>query len=209
MDSTGRSSSPRCPPSSSSIGGGYVGLELGTVYAALGSHVTLVEMTDGLLPGVDRDLVQPLARRIEKLFPPSICGSRVTARPRDRRPSRGADRGTGARRFDRVLVAVGRRAQSTGLGLDIHPCPDRRARLHRGRRAVPHRGPAHLRRRRRDRRAHARSPRDAAGSRSRPRSSRAGRRRSTTWRCPRSCSRIPRWHGAGSPSARPRRPTGP
>ena len=45
------------------IGGGYIGLELGTVYAALGSRVTLVEMTDGLLPGVDRDLVQPLARR--------------------------------------------------------------------------------------------------------------------------------------------------
>jgi len=50
------------------VGGGYIGLELGQVYAALGSRVTLVEMTDGLLPGVDRDLVQPLARRCEKLF---------------------------------------------------------------------------------------------------------------------------------------------
>src|SRR5439155_923680 len=50
------------------VGGGYIGLELGQVYAALGSKVTLVEMTDGLLPGVDRDLVQPLTRRCEKLF---------------------------------------------------------------------------------------------------------------------------------------------
>ena len=61
------------------VGGGYIGLELGTVYAALGSRVTLVEMTDGLLPGVDRDLVQPLARRIDKLFAAVHLRSRVTA----------------------------------------------------------------------------------------------------------------------------------
>ena len=59
------------------IGGGYIGLELGQVYAALGSQVTLVEMTDGLLPGVDRDLVQPLARRCEKLFASIRLGTRV------------------------------------------------------------------------------------------------------------------------------------
>ena len=50
------------------IGGGYVGLEIGTVYAALGSRVTLVEMTPSLLPGVDPDLVQPLARRVHEAF---------------------------------------------------------------------------------------------------------------------------------------------
>src|SRR5216683_4270358 len=60
-------------------GGGYIGLELGTVYATLGSRVTLVEMTDGLLPGVDRDLVQPLQRRIEKLFAAIHLGTKVAA----------------------------------------------------------------------------------------------------------------------------------
>ena len=60
------------------IGGGYIGLELGQVYAALGSQVTLVEMTDGLLPGVDRDLVQPLARRCEKTFASIHLGTRVS-----------------------------------------------------------------------------------------------------------------------------------
>ena len=50
------------------VGGGYIGLELGTVYAALGSQVTVVEMTSGLLPGVDRDLVSVLSRRLEAVF---------------------------------------------------------------------------------------------------------------------------------------------
>ena len=53
------------------IGGGYIGLELGTVYAALGTKVTVVEMLAGILPGADRDLVLPLHKRMEKLSPPS------------------------------------------------------------------------------------------------------------------------------------------
>src|SRR3990167_1764012 len=61
------------------IGGGYIGLELGQVYAALGSRVTLVEMLDGLLPGVDRDLVQPLARRVEKRFAKIHLGTKIVA----------------------------------------------------------------------------------------------------------------------------------
>src|SRR5262249_32059192 len=63
MDSTGALDLADVPERLLVIGGGYIGLELGTVYAALGSRVTLVEMAEGLLPGVDRDLVQPLARR--------------------------------------------------------------------------------------------------------------------------------------------------
>jgi len=99
------------------VGGGYIGLELGQVYAALGSRVTLVEMTDGLLPGVDRDLVQPLARRCDKLFAKIHLGTRLES-------LRALDGGIEARYgggldvFDRVLVAVGRRAASDGLGLE-------------------------------------------------------------------------------------------
>jgi len=100
------------------IGGGYVGLELGTVYAALGSQVTLVEMTDGLLPGADRDLVQPLARRMEKLFAAIHLGAKVTAL-REGGGHVDADiEGKPGQSFDRVLVAVGRRPRSTGLGLE-------------------------------------------------------------------------------------------
>src|SRR5712692_5897222 len=86
------------------IGGGYIGLELGQVYAALGSAVTVVEMTDGLLPGADRDLVQPLARRCEKLFTAIHLETKVTA---IREISGGVEAdlgGRGTERFDRVLV---------------------------------------------------------------------------------------------------------
>ena len=55
------------------IGGGYIGLELGSVYAALGTKVSVVEMTDGLLPGADRDLVRYLAQRVEKTFEQGAC----------------------------------------------------------------------------------------------------------------------------------------
>src|SRR2546421_10284587 len=68
MDSTGALRLEEVPPRLLVVGGGYIGLEMGYVYAALGSKVTVVEMTDGLLPGVDRDLVAPLHRRLEGLF---------------------------------------------------------------------------------------------------------------------------------------------
>ena len=103
------------------IGGGYIGLELGTVYAALGSRVTVVEMLDGLLPGVDRDLVRPLERRIRSLFEAVHLRSRVG---RVREADDGLDvelelpGETAVRVFDQVLVAVGRRPNSEGLGLE-------------------------------------------------------------------------------------------
>ncbi|HVQ74002.1 MAG TPA: dihydrolipoyl dehydrogenase [Candidatus Binatia bacterium] len=99
------------------VGGGYIGLELGQVYAALGSRVTLVEMTDGLLAGADRDLVPPLARRVEALFAAVHLGATVAAL-RDTGARVEVQLGGGeALEFDRVLVAVGRRPLTEGLGL--------------------------------------------------------------------------------------------
>ena len=118
MDSTAALEVPDVPERLLVIGGGYIGLELGQVYAALGSAVTLVEMTDGLLPGVDRDLVQPLARRCEKQFDKILLGTTVV-RLRETSAAVEAELPDGAPlAFDRVLVAVGRRAVSDGLGLD-------------------------------------------------------------------------------------------
>ncbi len=118
MDSTAALEVPEIPERLLVIGGGYIGLELGQVYAALGSAVTVVEMTDGLLPGVDRDLVQPLARRCEKLFAAIHLGTRVGAL---RETSGGIEAELGEKgteRFDRILVAVGRRAATEELGLE-------------------------------------------------------------------------------------------
>ncbi|MGH7367589.1 MAG: dihydrolipoyl dehydrogenase [Candidatus Rokuibacteriota bacterium] len=118
MDSTAALELPEIPERLLVIGGGYIGLEMGTVYAALGSRVTLVEMTDGLLPGVDRDLVQPLGRRVDKLFAAIHLRTRVSAL-REAGAEIEADlEGQGAQRFDRVLVAVGRRARSDDIGLE-------------------------------------------------------------------------------------------
>jgi dihydrolipoamide dehydrogenase len=100
------------------IGGGYIGLELGQVYAALGSAVTLAEMTDGLLPGVDRALVQPLARRCEKLFAKIRLGTKVTSLHDNGSAIETRFDGDDVAVFDRVLVAVGRRPASAGLGLE-------------------------------------------------------------------------------------------
>jgi dihydrolipoamide dehydrogenase len=117
MDSTAALELPEVPERLLVIGGGYIGLELGQVYAALGSRVTLVEMTDGLLPGVDRDLVQPLARRCERLFAEIRLGTTV-AGLRETPAGVEARLGDSTVTFDRVLVAVGRRAQTEGLGLE-------------------------------------------------------------------------------------------
>jgi len=118
MDSTGALELPDAPARLLVIGGGYIGLELGQVYAALGSAVTLVEMTDGLLPGVDRDLVQPLARRVERLFAAVHLGAMVTTLREAGGEVEAVLAGGTPQRFDRALVAVGRRAATDGLGLE-------------------------------------------------------------------------------------------
>ena len=116
MDSTAALEVPEIPERLLVVGGGYIGLELGQVYAALGSAVTLVEMTDGLLPGADRDLVQWLARRVDKQFQAVKLTTRVESL-RETPAGIEARLGGDTAVFDRVLVAVGRRPQSDGLGL--------------------------------------------------------------------------------------------
>jgi dihydrolipoamide dehydrogenase len=118
MDSTAALEVPDIPERLLVVGGGYTGLELGQVYAALGSRVTLVEMTDGLLPGVDRDLVQPLARRCEKLFTALHLERKVAALKEAGGAIEATIEGQEPEVFDRVLVAVGRRAVSGSLGLE-------------------------------------------------------------------------------------------
>ena len=104
------------------IGGGYIGLELGTVYAALGSKVTLAERTSGLLPGVDRDLVDFLARRLAVRFDKIMLDTKALGLIEE--PDGVIARLSGVaieqpeQRFDKVLVAIGRRPNSAGLGLE-------------------------------------------------------------------------------------------
>jgi dihydrolipoamide dehydrogenase len=118
MDSTAALDLPDIPKSLLVVGGGYIGLELGNVYATLGSAVTVVEMTAGLLPGADRDLVDVLAKRINSLMKAVRLNTTVTAMA----PEAGGIRVTfddkEAALFDRVLVAVGRRPNSRIPGLD-------------------------------------------------------------------------------------------
>ena len=104
------------------MGGGYIGLELGYVYAALGSRVTVVELTGGLLPGVDRDLVRPLQVRLTPLFEKIYLNTKVAQLVETGQGIRATLEGEEVTErepvFDRVLVAVGRRPNSRGLGLE-------------------------------------------------------------------------------------------
>jgi dihydrolipoamide dehydrogenase len=118
MDSTAALEVADVPARLLVIGGGYIGLELGQVYAALGSEVTVVEMLDGLLPGADRDLVQHLARRCERTFKAIRLSTRVAGLRDTGGGIEARLGGDETATFDRVLVAVGRRPQTAGLGLD-------------------------------------------------------------------------------------------
>src|SRR5438105_15528933 len=111
LDSTSALEIENIPKSLLVVGGGYIGLEMGTVYAALGSQVTVVELTDGLLPGVDRDLVRPLQSRLESQFHKIYLNTKVTKLSETadgiRATLEGADVSEREPVFGRVLVAVG------------------------------------------------------------------------------------------------------
>ena len=121
LDSTGALDLPDIPKTLLVIGGGYIGLELGSVYAALGTKVSVVEMTPGLLPGADRDLVKPLAQRIDKTFAKVMLATKVTGMTAVKNGVTVTFEGEGApasQTFDYVLVSIGRRPNSKIDGLD-------------------------------------------------------------------------------------------
>ena len=121
LNSTGALELKDIPKTFLVVGGGYIGLELGTVYNQLGSAVTVVEMTSNLLSGVDRDLVQVLSKNIDKKFSAVFLNTKVI---------RMKETGSGIqvtlesngkqteKEFEKVLVAVGRKPNTTGLGLE-------------------------------------------------------------------------------------------
>jgi dihydrolipoamide dehydrogenase len=121
MDAKAALELSQIPSSLLVIGGGYIGLELGSVYAALGTEVTVVEATAGLLPAVDRDLVRVLSRRLEQEFKSILLSSQVTAiEQRSEGIVATVQQAQQAERellVDQVLVAVGRVPNSHDLGL--------------------------------------------------------------------------------------------
>ncbi len=122
MDSTGALALADIPETMLVIGGGYIGLEMGTVYANLGTKVSVVELLDGLLMGADRDLVKPLARRLKTLFDDRIflntkVGSLALNGDKVEVTYEGPEK-YGTEKYDRVLVSVGRVPNTRNLGLE-------------------------------------------------------------------------------------------
>jgi len=121
MDSTAALLIPDVPKKLLVIGGGYIGLEIGSVYAALGSKVTVVEALDGLLPLADRDLVAPLEKKLRAEFEAIYVSTKVMkleATPAGIVATLEGKDVPGQITFDRVLVSVGRRPNFADLGLD-------------------------------------------------------------------------------------------
>lgn len=122
MDSTGALELADIPETMLVVGGGYIGLEMGSVYANLGTKVSVVELMDGLLMGADRDLVKPLKKRMDDLFEKRIylntkVGSMAEVGNQIEVTFEGPAK-YGHERFDRVLVSVGRRPVSRDIGLE-------------------------------------------------------------------------------------------
>jgi dihydrolipoamide dehydrogenase len=122
MDSTGALNLEDIPGSLLVVGGGYIGLELGSVYGALGTRVTVVEMLPGLLPGADRDLVVPLHKRLAKMFDTILLNTTVASIKDEGHGIRASFEGPEVKEpekvFDRVLVSVGRKPNSEIPGLE-------------------------------------------------------------------------------------------
>jgi dihydrolipoamide dehydrogenase len=122
MDSTSALALPEIPETLLVVGGGYIGLELGSVYAALGSQVTVVEMLPRLLAAGDEDLVQVLAKQLRERFAKIMVSTAVLGMEKVEDGIRVRFRGVDGEPFEetysRVLVSVGRKPNSAGLGLE-------------------------------------------------------------------------------------------
>ncbi len=122
MNSTGALDLNDVPGSLLVVGGGYIGLELGSAYCAMGSKVSVVEMTKGLLPGCDRDLVSQLKRRLDKQFETIMLSTKVAQLKEQKNgvmvsfeDKKGE---VTKKRFDKVLISIGRRPNTENLGLE-------------------------------------------------------------------------------------------
>ncbi len=130
IDSTGALLLQDIPERMLIIGGGIIGLEMGTVYDALGSKISVVELADGLIPGADRDLVRPLHKRIEKRYEAIYLKTKVTkieAKKEGLNIIFEGDNAPQPQLYDRVLLAVGRRpngheinAEAAGVMVNAH-----------------------------------------------------------------------------------------
>jgi dihydrolipoamide dehydrogenase len=124
MDSTGALELKDVPKRLLIIGGGIIGLEMATVYDALGSKVTVVEFMDRLIPGADPDIVKPLARRIEKRYEKIMLGTKVAKLEATKEGLRATfESASGGEApspevYDRVLLAVGRRPNGRNIGAE-------------------------------------------------------------------------------------------
>ena len=121
MDSTGALELKDIPKKLLVIGGGIIGLEMGTVYDAMGSDVSVVELTDGLIQGCDRDIVRPLHKRMEKRFENIWLGTKVSKLEVKKEGILVHFEGENAPKellFDRVLVAVGRKPNGNNIGVE-------------------------------------------------------------------------------------------
>jgi dihydrolipoamide dehydrogenase len=122
MDSTGALALADIPGRMLVIGGGIIGLEMGTVYDALGTKVSVVEFMDGLIPGADRDLIRPLQKRMEKRFESIMVSTKVSKL--EAKPDgiyvdfEGANAPKETQKYDRVLVSIGRRPNGKNIGAE-------------------------------------------------------------------------------------------
>lgn len=122
MDSTGALALADIPKRMLVIGGGIIGLEMGTVYDALGTKVSIVEFTDGLVQGCDRDLVRPLQKRMEKRFESIMLSTKVAKMEAKKDGIHVSFEGEAAPKesqvYDRVLVSIGRKPNGKNIGAE-------------------------------------------------------------------------------------------
>ncbi|MGB4334224.1 MAG: dihydrolipoyl dehydrogenase [Chromatiaceae bacterium] len=122
MDSTDALTLPDIPARLLVVGGGIIGLEMATVYQALGSRIDIVELQDQLIPGCDKDLVKPLEKVINKRYDRILLGTRVTAMSATAEGIKVGFEGPDAPAedtYDRVLVAVGRRPNGKLIAAEV------------------------------------------------------------------------------------------
>jgi dihydrolipoamide dehydrogenase len=121
MDSTSALELKDIPGRLLVIGGGIIGLEMATVYAALGSRISVVELLDGLIPGADRDIIRPLHKRIEKRYEAIYLKTKVTKLEPTQQGLKATFEGDNApqpQTYDRVLLSVGRRPNGKAINAE-------------------------------------------------------------------------------------------